>query len=382
MESKIKWPNIFSEKPNIDKQFIDFCNVQYFQSKFKIGLDRSFPRIKKLTGSCNYAIWHGGPSVLQSAWDNNSQITGPGFVSPDNIQEEERVNFLGSNSQSAWERYKNNDIKNNIKKTINLDGNFIGFHTWWDNNYGHILHDTLPYLSWLISQVDDSYKIILSKSKKKQEIIKEIDIKLFNRIIWVEFGDLVKISGNLVVSIPDVIPTIMGKNFMPYFKNMIKSSSSEKTPRDVIFYTRNGTTDRRVLDDNNEKQSIDLIRRKIKEFQIKGDLIIFSGKDEFNNTLSVRDQIEIFKNAHTVIGPHGTGLVNFVWSNLDKVKILEFIPSVECGIVQRPFNGYHNVFHGLELDYNHILYTDDSNLNQTKIKLTDLEKSLNTIWSK
>lgn len=168
---------------------------------------------------------------------------------------------------------------------------------------------------------------------------------------------------------------------MPYFKDLLSCASKKPDrPNDVIFYTRKGTTSRRVLNSENENQAINLIKQKMKEFKINGEFKTFSGKDENNNTLSVRAQIEIFKNAHTVIGPHGSGLVNFVWSDLSKVKVLEFVPSVECGNVQRPFNGYHNVFHGLDLDYNHILYTDDSTMHHTKIDLNDLQNALNTIW--
>lgn len=377
----VSWPRIFSDKNNIKSQFIEICTQHYLESPFKIGVDRDLPVISKMIGDSNYAIWNGGPSVLQSAWNAEQTIKGAGFVSPYKINDIEKRNFLGSSAYITWEKYKTSDIKTNPTKTTKVNGKFIGFHTWWHNNYSHILHDNLPYLAWLISNFDEEYRIILLKGNVKQEIIKEISIELYNRILWVDIGEIVKINGELIVSIPDVFPTIMGKNFMPYFKDLIKSASKKSNEQnDVIFYTRNGTTNRRVLNSENEKQVINLIKQKMKEFNITGELKIFSGMDDNKNILPIRTQIEIFKNAHTVIGPHGSGLVNFVWSDLNKVKILEFIPSVECGNVQRPFNGYHNVFHGLDLDYNHILYTDDSTIHETKIDLNDLKNALSTLW--
>lgn len=379
---KIIWPKIFSSKPNIDKQFIDHCTKHYLEGNIKVGLDRNLPIISKMIGESNYSIWNGGPSVLQSAWNTEHTIRGAGFVSPYEINDIEKRNFLGLRTNISWEKYKTSDMKTNPTKTTKVNGKFIGFHTWWHNNYGHILHDNLPYLAWLISNFDEDYKIILLKGKVREEIIKEISVELYNRILWVDVGEVVKINGELVISIPDVFPTIMGKNFMPYFKSLMKSASEKSNEQnDVIFYTRNGTTNRRVLNLENENQVINLIKQKMKEFNINGELKIFSGKDENKNILSIRTQIEIFKNAHTVIGPHGSGLVNFVWSDLDKVKILEFIPSVECASVQRPFNGYHNVFHGLGLDYNHILYTDDSAVHETKIQLKDLDGALSSMWN-
>lgn len=378
----MKWPKIFSSKPNIEQKFLDICTRQYLESPLRIGVDRNFPEIEKLVGQCNYAIWNGGPCVLQSAWNTEQKICGAGFVSPHEIKDIEKRNFRGLRVDIPWEKYKTSDIKTNPTKTTKVNGKFIGFHTWWHNNYGHILHDNLPYLAWLISNLDEEYKIILLKGNVKQQIIKEISAELYNRVLWIDIGEVVKINGELVVSIPDIFPTIMGKKFMPYFKDLIKPASEKsKEQNDVIFYTRNGTTKRRVLNSENEKQAIHLIKQKMKEFNIDGQLQIFSGMDDNKNILPIRTQIEIFKNAHSVIGPHGSGLVNFVWADLDKVKILEFVPSVECGRVQRPFNGYHNVFHGLDLNYNHILYTDDSTIHETKIDLNDLESALNTIWN-
>lgn len=377
----IKWPCIFSDKNNIESQFIERCTKQYLKAGMKIGLDRNLPIISKMIGESNYAIWNRGPSVLQSAWNTEQTIKGAGFVSPYEIEDIERKNFIGGGSDMHWERYKLSNNKSHPTKITSVNGKFIGFHTWFPNNYGHILHDNLPYLAWLISNFDEEYKIILLKGNVKQEIIKEISMELYNRILWVDMGEIVKINGELVVSIPDVFPTIMGKNFMPYFKDLIGSASEKSNKQnDVIFYTRNGTTSRRVLNLDNENQVINLIKQKMKEHNINGELKIFSGMDKDKKILPIRTQIEIFKDAHTVIGPHGSGLVNFVWSDLDKVKILEFVPSIECGSVQRPFNGYHNVFHGLDLDYNHILYTDDSTKHETKINLNDLNNALSTMW--
>ena len=118
----------------------------------------------------------------------------------------------------------------------------------------------------------------------------------------------------------------------------------------------------------------------MQKYNIQGELKIFSGQNDNQETLSIAKQIKIFSNAHTIIGPHGTGLINMIYSDLSKVNILEFIPSVECKDVQRPFNGYHNVMHGLHLNYNHILYTDDSKIEKTFINISDLENALNSIW--
>lgn len=375
----IKWPRIFSEKQNIEKQFIDVCTKQYLKCNIKIGLDREYPRITKIKNKSYYAIWNGGASCLQSAWNDEKIIQGAGWVDPTTVNESDEKLFFGKMVDIPWNEYKSGFIKKN-KKIKKVNGNYVAFHTWWHDNYGHNLHDNLPYLLWLVSNVPSDYKILMLESSIKKEIISNIDVKLYNRIKWIKIGDTIEINGDLIVSTPDCHPCIMGKNFMKYFKNWIKQNSIESFNKDVIFYSRRNTTNRRVLEKNNEKLVIKTIKELMLKHKIRGELVIFSGKDENNDSLSVSEQIKIFKNADTIIGPHGTGLINMLYANLDKVKILEFIPSCESASVQRPFNGYHNVLHGLEMNYNHILYTDDSTINETKIKYKDLKNALNTMW--
>lgn len=375
----IKWPTIFSSKPDIRDQFIDVCTEQYLKSHLKVGVDRELPTTTTLYQNANYAIWNGGPCVVQSAWNNQHQVMGHGWVDPYEVKSDEWKNFFGLRVNIPWESYKTGEVKQKSKIT-ELNGNFAGFHTWWHNNYGHIIHDNLPYLTWFLSVIPVDYKVLMLDSDIKKDMLRVLDKQLYDRVIWINVGDTIKITGNLIVSTPDCHPCIMGGNFMKHFKSWMYSNDIGRKPRDIIFYTRRGTTIRRVLDEDNERKALDVVKNMMVKHNIDGDLKIFSGKNDEQKLLSIQEQIEIFKNAHTIIGPHGTGMINMVYSDLDAVKILEFVPSVESGRVQRPFNGYHNTVHGLEMDYNHILYVDDSTEYETKIDLNDLENALNTMW--
>lgn len=62
------------------------------------------------------------------------------------------------------------------------------------------------------------------------------------------------------------------------------------------------------------------------------DLIIYNGKDENGNTLSVQKQFEIFSSADTAIGIHGSGLASTIWMDPGchppgKIKILDILSS-------------------------------------------------------
>ena len=95
----------------------------------------------------------------------------------------------------------------------------------------------------------------------------------------------------------------------------------------------------------------------------------------------MKDQFDIFRKAHTIIGPHGTGLTNILWCdffNEIPIKLIEFIPG-DVGYsaqVQSPFNGYHNVLSGLPIDYRCIIYEPQSTQHETFINVKNLKSAL------
>lgn len=377
--NSLVWPTIFSKKKNILSRF-----KKYNLDALGLRDNKPLPDIQCLKDG-NYVVWNGGVSWSQSAWNDTVELTTPGWVSPTVIDNrdlestcwlEDTPKFSGNVS---WPEYCKSDIKSN-PEVIKLDGRYAGFHTWWSHNYGHILHDTLPYLLWFREQLPEDCQFLLLEDPVAQQIIYNIDQCLYNNITWLKRGQVASVHGELYTTSPIEHPFIKVSEFQPSFKNWLVQNHDGGEPTDIIYHTRTGTTNRRLLDPHHETQIIQTIKRLMVDHNIKGDLKIFSGKNENGQTLSVEEQINIFKNAHTVIGPHSSGLINILYSNLNKVKLLEFIPSEECAEVQAPFNSYYNVIPGLGIDYNILLYTDNSVSERTFINLTDLEDALNTIW--
>ncbi len=72
----------------------------------------------------------------------------------------------------------------------------------------------------------------------------------------------------------------------------------------------------------------------------KSDLILFNGKDENGNTISIESQKNMFATATTVIGTHGSGLTNIIWMNprcstSTTPKVLEFASSKRTPQIQK-----------------------------------------------
>ena len=178
-----------------------------------------------------------------------------------------------------------------------------------------------------------------------------------NRVKWIKYEETVHVvNGSLTVMKPlSNSPFISGYPqtgtiFTEHFRQwLVESNWSEKDEQEqqdktkgkVIFYSRNGGTTRRVLDIDLEQQLISIITNAMQSRgQDKSDLILFNGKDENGNTMSIESQKNMFATADTVIGPHGSGLTNIIWMNprcstSTTPKVLEFASSKRTPQIQK-----------------------------------------------
>ena len=164
-------------------------------------------------------------------------------------------------------------------------------------------------------------------------------------------------DGTLTVAVPSgnwLFPNYSGKYnhvLFPYMRRWIHEGHPDSyyppSQRHVIFHTRAGSTPRRVVEKEHEKDIVAAIRRTMKRNKIDLPLVTFNGKDELGNTLPLEEQFDIFRRASHIIGPHGSGLANIMWTNPypatceDRTKVLEFIPGTDSATVQFLFNGYY-----------------------------------------
>lgn len=378
MTPKIHHPNSDMQRL-FDKYFVTV-------SKWKeLGIDRDLPSIHCLKNG-NYAIWSDACTCDQSAWNQYRMIEGSGWSNPFEIRPEDKESCLYY-SDILWDNHNQKNLKKNPKKKL-LKGNYVGFHSWWANNYGHILHDNLPLLACLKSTLNESYNFLMLNRPVIKEIIKALDKNFYDRIEWIENGEIITVDGNLIVHEPDHYPCIMANNLMSFFLEWSSRSLPKPVERNkIIFYTRRDTTRFRVLNADNEKNIIDSLKKFLADQKVDGELIIFSGNDENGNTLPIDEQISIFRSAHTIIGPHGTGLINIMWcdfNNDSPIKLLEFCPGPigHSSRVQQEFNGYHTVLRGLPLDYHIILYEPRSTPEETFVSLEDFNVAISEMISK
>jgi hypothetical protein len=184
--------------------------------------------------------------------------------------------------------------------------------------------------------------------------------------------------------------------YTEHFRRWLKASHwapdskpKAKNTGKVIFYTRKGTTDRRVVDSDLEELLIATTREAMVKRGQKGeDLVIFSGGDGEGNTLPMQEQFELFSSADTVIGPHGSGLTNIIWmdpgcDSKNRPKVLEFASSYRTTDVQAGSHwGYWFLFGSLPwIDYHQMYYTENSNDGHTFVDPETFKETLNSMWN-
>lgn len=353
----MKWPKIHHHNPRIQEIYQKVCQKKFFDNNF--GVDRNFPKINILKNGF-YAIHRFDDQVEQSAWNSNCIIEN---LAP----------------KSGWVYPKK------TKPDVFLEGDYIGFCSWFQGNYGHMMHDSLPYISWLRKEFEN-YNFLLLDNPVSKQIIQAFDLDFYKKIFWIKKDEVVSIKGNLVTTNPDMHPCIMSSNLMNYFLEWLAEKLPKPSNRkNVIYYNRSLDTNKRIINKKNNEKIIYEINKKMILKNIEGDLIIFNTA-QTNPKMSIKEQLELFRNAHTIIGPHGSGLINVLWSDIfgkNPIKFLEFIPGDNgySAQVQHEFNGYHNVLSGVPIDYHCIIYEPNSTNYETFISLDHLNMALDEIWS-
>ena len=115
-------------------------------------------------------------------------------------------------------------------------------------------------------------------------------------------------------------------------------------------------------------------------------LVYFDGDD-----LSIAEQVRAFRSATVVIGAHGGGLANIMWTNIpstscsDRPKVIEFLCGQASVAVQNgcPYGKtYWNLAATIPwVDYHHVLYTSNSTNKDVYIDLEALGMAMDRVLS-
>ena len=275
-------------------------------------------------------------------------------------------------------------------KNTTIKGDTAAMFGFYPINFGHVLHDNLPLLAFLKSVLPEHTTFALPDTKMYRNLLNFIDPIFMDRIYFYQSNEIITVEdGNLTVANPKGGRFLgsYGNTLLRYMRHWIFDNHPETYPNDekyLIFYSRGGP---RKLDPQHEEDVITLIKTNMVKYHRSERLVVFTGNDKEGDLLPYTDQFNLFRRASTIIGPHGSGLANVVWSNpfpescQDRVHILEFIAGTEAEQLHGPkFNGYYWVLRGMPIDWHQITYASNSTQQQTFIQLDSLQRALDDIW--
>jgi len=162
----------------------------------------------------------------------------------------------------------------------------------------------------------------------------------------------------------------------------------------VIYYDRRNpkdTTLERYIRPDIEEGILTRMKDAMVRYGRTEELVIFNGLHPGGQSMTAREQFLIFKDATTIIGPHGSGLSgNLLWTNPmprdcdDRVHVLEFINDFDTSHEASPTTvGLENHWVwmvGWPLDYHHMFYEKESKRNALVIDLDTFSEALDSMW--
>ena len=176
------------------------------------------------------------------------------------------------------------------------------------NNYWHFFHDLIGQV-YLAKKFNlDHLPFLISLDLYKQPYFKQaLDLSPYlKKINWVVQSDFVKVRMAYFIQVK--INGVEQFNFIRnIFPNLVESKQVYK-----YVYLKRGHIRSRHIKNSNE---IEEIARKNKFAVIDTD------------NMSLYNQILLFSQANIIISPHGAGLTNVMFSNYEKLSVLEIFPS-------------------------------------------------------
>ena len=286
-----------------------------------------------------------------------------------------------------------------IVPTRTLVGKFGFYTTWFTGHYGHFNHDYLPSLAYVrkmaMTAYGDEARFILVDYHRNKELIKFMDPAFYELVEWIKIREVVIIEGEVLYIEPIGLPEMAGHAITAYQREwMVETHPFDQADFDankhVLYYDRVGSTGvnhGRVLDADLQKEIIIAIRAAMEKHGL-GDqeLVIFNGQKENGEAMSPEEQFQAFRRASTLIGPHGTGFSNMIWTNPNpnscenRTQLLEFVVGADVQQVQCLYGGYYRSFRALPIDYHEIFYQIPSTNAKTFISIPELENALDVMW--
>jgi len=137
------------------------------------------------------------------------------------------------------------------------------------------------------------------------------------------------------------------------------------------------------MDPEQEQLLMEHTKHLMRRFDRPEQFVLYDGY------LSIEEQIDLFQSATVVIGPHGGGLANVLFTLPGKTcaerpKVLEFVTSGATQQLQNglPQSSYYTLYQSMPwVELHNVLYSPDSTFETTKVNEESFYDALFAIFS-
>jgi hypothetical protein len=291
-----------------------------------------------------------------------------------------------------------------LRNIMEVQGDHVVFVDRFYNVFAHLLVDFIPYIAYLKDTLPPTTRFLLADAQNRtRSRIQELDPEFAKRVDWIDCpraackNNLVRVrNGNLIVFHPVSSTRHMDlllrarrwilQNHPPkqYQEHHQDSLDTIKHQRTVVYYTRNDASalHGRAINLEQEQIMIQAIHSNLQYYNRTEKLVILDG------TQSFAQQIAYFRSANFVIGSHGGGLANLLFtmpssSCQERPKVLEFLnnpltPKVQDGSWHRT---YYNLYSTCPwVEYHHVLYVPPSDGDVTFVNIGEFRDALKAMF--
>lgn len=213
------------------------------------------------------------------------------------------------NQHDDWDDYFNINHNQIIPKDIQrIKGKVLLIKGTWSHAFYHFLTEVLAKLSIAKKEFDFSQfdKIVIGSPHLS--FVKQ----------WIA---MLGIDSSVVIDVPDDLPIMCDELYVPTYLQECGHSSLE-----LINFLNGSTKDKLKINPNLVGYKKIYIsrsggRKVINEIEIEKLLFSAGYKSLRLENFSVNDQIFLFKNAQSVVAPHGAGLTNLLFSNSEVLEL-------------------------------------------------------------
>jgi Glycosyltransferase 61 len=271
-----------------------------------------------------------------------------------------------------------------------LDGDYFTVSNHFPGNYGHFLHDHLPFIAYARHMLPQHTKFILVDNEADRKRLQFIDPQFESeRVIWAEQKMIYKVSAGSISGLPPPATRHIINRYSLLREWVLLKPSFRTDQRTIIYYTRSGFDVRngRFMDSLHEKVLINLVKQKMMEHGRNEHLVIFDGKEN-GQPMSLQHQFDLFRTARVVIGPHGSGLANILWlpgaaTCEERPKVLEFLvqPTQTDIQVGGSLKTYMYLYGFPKwVDYHHLYYTSYSTSQRMSVDVKHFVQALEDMF--